>query len=227
MRAHAPPCLHRSVARTADGTKGRMTAELHDKAGSRPEGPGPKLELRRRALAARDALPGAERARLSARVCARAAALPELAAATTIMLYASFRSEVETTALFAWASAAGKAACAPRILAPRLMAAYLITDPAADLVPGSWGIPEPRDGLVEVPPQRMDVVVVPGAAFDAAGRRCGYGGGFYDTYLARTRPGIPWVALAFEAQLVGELPCEPHDLAVGAIVTEARVLRPR
>src|SRR5674476_1014549 len=62
---------------------------------------------------------------------------------------------------------------------------------------------------------------------DAAGRRCGYGGGFYDTYLPRTRPGIPWVALAFEAQLVDELACEPHDLAVGAVVTEARIIRTR
>lgn len=196
-------------------------------AGSRPQVSGAKLDLRRRALAARDALPGAERARLSLVVCARAAALPELGAATTLMLYASFRSEVETTALFSWALAAGKTVCAPRILAPRQMAAYLIADPEADLVPGSWGIPEPREGLAEVSPERMDAVVVPGAGFDAAGRRCGYGGGFYDTYLPRTRPGIPWVALAFEAQLVDELPCEPHDLAVGAVVTEARVLRPR
>jgi len=196
-------------------------------AGPRAEPAGAKLELRRRALAARDALPGAERARLSALVCARAAALPELVAAATIMLFASFRSEVETAALFWWALKAGKTVCAPRVLAPRLMAAYLIADPEADLVPGAWGIPEPREGLVEVPPERMDVVVVPGAAFDAAGRRCGYGGGFYDAYLARTRPGIPWVALAFEGQLVDELPCEPHDLAVGAIVTEARVIRTR
>ena len=196
-------------------------------AGPRPEPAGTKLELRRRALAARDALLGAERARLSVAVCARAAALPELDAAATLMLYASFRSEVETTALFSWALKAGKSVCAPRILAPRLMAAYLIADPEADLVPGAWGIPEPREGLEEAPPERMDAVVVPGAAFDAAGRRCGYGGGFYDSYLPRTRPGIPWVALAFEAQLVDELACEPHDLAVGAVVTEARIIRTR
>lgn len=202
-------------------------ADRRNDAGPRPEPAGAKLELRRRALAARDALPGAERARLSVAVCARAAALPELDAAATLMLYASFRSEVETTALFSWALKAGKSVCAPRILAPRLMAAYLIADPEADLVPGAWGIPEPREGLEEVPPERMDAVVVPGAAFDAAGRRCGYGGGFYDSYLPRTRPGIVWVALAFEAQLVDELPCEPHDLAVGAVVTEARVIRIR
>jgi 5-formyltetrahydrofolate cyclo-ligase len=105
------------------------------------------------------------------------------------------------------------------------MAAYLIADPETDLVPGAWGIPEPRDGLAEVLPEQIDAVVVPGSAFDAAGRRCGYGGGFYDTYLPRTRPGIPWIALAFEAQLVDELPCEPHDLSVGAVVTETRLIR--
>ena len=195
-------------------------------AGPRPAPAAAKIEMRRRALAARDALPGAERARLSARVCARAAALPELDRATTLMLYASFRSEVETTTLLSWALKAGKIVCAPRVLSPRLMAAYRIADPAADLLPGAWGIPEPRDGLPEVDPSEIDVVLVPGSVFDTAGRRCGYGGGFYDSYLPLTRPGIPWIGLAFEAQLVGALPCEPHDLAVTAIVTEHRVVRP-
>ncbi len=196
-----------------------------DDAGSQAEPAGCKRDLRRRALAARDALPSAERARLSVAICARAAALPELEAATTLMLYASFRSEVETSALFSWALKAGKTVCAPRILAPRLMAAYPVADPDLDLVPGTWGIPEPREGLEEVLPERVDAVVVPGSVFDAAGSRCGYGGGFYDTYLPRTRPGIPWVALAFEAQLVDKLPCEAHDLACGVLVTEARTVR--
>jgi 5-formyltetrahydrofolate cyclo-ligase len=202
-------------------------ADRRDDAGSAPEVSSAKLELRRRALAVRDALPGAFRARQSVAICARAAALPELETATVLMLYTSFRSEVETTALFSWALRAGKTVCAPRILAPRLMAAYLIADPDADLAPGTWGIPEPREGLAEVPPERVDAVVVPGSAFDTAGRRCGYGGGFYDTFLLRTRPGVPRVALAFEAQLLEELPCEPHDLAVDAVVTEARVIRTR
>ena len=200
-------------------------ADGRDDARSRPEVPEAKLELRRRALAARNALPGAERARLSAAVCTRAAALPELADAGTIMLFAAFRSEVDTEPLLTWALAAGKAVCCPRILGPRHMAAYRVTDLSADLVPGAWGIPEPREGLEEVAPDRMDVVVVPGAAFDTTGRRCGYGGGFYDTYLPGTRPGIPWVALAFEVQFVDELPCEPHDLACGVLVTEARTIR--
>jgi 5-formyltetrahydrofolate cyclo-ligase len=185
-----------------------------------------KRELRRRVLVMRDAVPAAQRDRLSVAICARAAGLPELAAASTLLLFASFRSEVDTAPLLSWALERGKTVCYPRVLGPRRMAAYRVADPAADLVPGAWGIPEPRESLEEVPPGRMDVVVVPGSVFDAAGRRCGYGGGFYDNYLPLTRAGTPWVALAFETQLVEELPCEAHDLAVTAIVTEERVISP-
>ncbi len=187
---------------------------------------GSKASTRRRVLAARDALPEVERARLSDAVCAAAIALQELRDAATIFSFAAFRSEVDTATLTAWALAAGKALCMPRILGPHVMAAYRVTDPESDLVPGSWGIPEPREGLPEVPPEIVDAVIVPGSVFDPAGRRCGYGGGFYDTYMARTRAGVPRIALAFELQIVPELACEPHDLPVTAIVTEKRVIRP-
>jgi len=71
-----------------------------------------------------------------------------------------------------------------------------------------------------------DILLLPMLAFDDAGWRLGYGGGFYDTYLRLTRPGTPWVALAFETQLVPRIVCETHDLPVTAIVTEKRVIRP-
>jgi 5-formyltetrahydrofolate cyclo-ligase len=186
----------------------------------------PKSVARRRALDARGALPEAERERLAVAVRARAFALPELAAAGTVMLFASFRTELDTMPIAHWALDAGKRVCLPRVLGPRSMAAYLVTDPDADLIPGKWDIPEPREGLAEVPPEEMDLVFVPGSAFDEQGGRCGYGGGFYDTYLPLTRPGTPWVALAFEAQLVPRIACEAHDLPVTAIVTEKRVVRP-
>lgn len=187
---------------------------------------GSKTALRRSVLAVRDALVAEERVRLSAAICARAAALPELAAASTLMLFASFRSEVDTSPLIAWALGAGKVVCLPRIVGPRRMAALRVRDPGADLVPGTWDIPEPCDGCEMIDPQDVDAVVVPGAAFDAAGNRCGYGGGFYDTFLPLMRADAPRIALAFEVQLVDELPCESHDLPVSAIVTEARVIRP-
>jgi 5-formyltetrahydrofolate cyclo-ligase len=142
------------------------------------------------------------------------------------MLFASFRSEIETAPLAEWVLREGKVLCLPRILAPRIMAAFRIHDRTADLAPGAWGIPEPREGLPEVPPETVDLVFVPGSAFDEDGRRCGYGGGFYDTFLPRMRPGTPRVALAFEAQLVREIRLEEHDLPVTVIVTERRVIRP-
>ena len=185
-----------------------------------------KEALRRNALAARDALTAGERARLSAAICKRAATLPELAGASTLMLFASFRSEIDTEPLMAWALGAGKVVCLPRILAPRRMAAYRICDPGAELQPGTWGIPEPCDSCEMVDPQDVDAVVVPGAAFDEAGNRCGYGGGFYDTYLPLVRADVPRIALAFDAQVVDGLPCEAHDLPVTAIVTESRIIRP-
>jgi 5-formyltetrahydrofolate cyclo-ligase len=185
-----------------------------------------KAEARRRALDARDVLPKAERERLAGAVRARALELPELAAAGTVMLFASFRSELDTAPIAEWVLRAGKTLCLPRILGPRRLAAFRVTDLAADLVPGKWGIPEPREGLPEVPPETIDLVFVPGSAFDEEGRRCGYGGGFYDTYLPLTRRGTPRVALAFEAQLVPSIACEAHDLPVTAIVTERRVIRP-
>jgi 5-formyltetrahydrofolate cyclo-ligase len=185
-----------------------------------------KDEARRRALACRDALTARERSRLSAAICARAAAIPEVVAARTVLAFASFRSELDTTAFTAWALDAGKALCLPRVLGPRRMAAFRVADPSHDLLPGAWGISEPREGLPEVAPAEIDVVLVPGSAFDESGRRCGYGGGFYDNYLPLTRPGTPWIALAFEAQLVSPFVCEPHDLEVSVIVTERRVIRP-
>jgi 5-formyltetrahydrofolate cyclo-ligase len=185
-----------------------------------------KEEARRRALEARDALADDERERRAAGVRARALELPEFEAAATVMLFASFRTELDTLPIARCVLDAGKRLCLPRVLGPRAMAAFRVTDLSSDLVPGKWDIPEPKDGLEEAPPHEMDLVFVPGSAFDEQGGRCGYGGGFYDTYLPRTRPGTPRVALAFEVQLVPRIACEPHDLPVTVIVTEERVIRP-
>ncbi|NLE23029.1 MAG: 5-formyltetrahydrofolate cyclo-ligase [Actinobacteria bacterium] len=185
-----------------------------------------KQEARRRALAARDALEPEDRERLGEAVRRRALELPELAAASIVMLFASFRSEIDTMPLAEWVLRSGRSLCLPKVLGPRTMAAFLVRDLQADLEPGKWDIPEPREGLPEVPPEDVDLVFVPGSAFDEEGRRCGYGGGFYDTFLPRTRPGTPRVAFAFEVQLVPRIIVEPHDLPVTAIVTERRVIRP-
>lgn len=184
-----------------------------------------KKAAREGAIRRRDSLSPEERARLSLSVCERAWRLPELADAAVLLLFASFGSELDTAPLIDWALGRGQVVALPRVLGPRSMTAFRVRDPQADLVAGTWGIREPREGLEEVPPGAIDTVVVPGACFTEDGERCGYGGGFYDSYLPRTRPSTARVALAFEAQLVDDLPAEPHDLPVDVIVTERRVVR--
>ena len=69
-------------------------------------------------------------------------------------------------------------------------------------------------------------MVAPGLAFDRAGRRLGYGGGYFDAFLPRLRPGCPVVGVCFAEQLVDEVPAGPHDRAVDVVVTDRDVIRP-
>ena len=74
-------------------------------------------------------------------------------------------------------------------------------------------------------PTRPDVVIVPGIAFTAAGDRLGQGGGWYDRFLPHRRPDCLVIGVAFDDQIVDEVPVEPHDVCVAVVVTERRILR--
>ena len=183
-----------------------------------------KRRLREQVLERRDAMTGAQRLAAGEALRARLVALPVVAAAATILCFASFRSEIDTTPLIDWCLARGTAVALPRIIGPRHMEAFVTTDPTTDLVPGRYDIPEPREGLAPVDPAVIDVVIVPGSAFDRTGGRMGYGGGFYDAFLARMRPDARRIGIGFEAQLVECVPRAAHDLCVDLVVTETRVL---
>jgi len=194
-------------------------------AGSGDGGPAAaKRALRDRVLGRRDALPGAQRLAAGEALRARLTALPVVAGARTMLCFASFRSEVDTTPLIAWCLARGTAVALPRIVGAHHMEAYAVTDLQRDLVAGRWDIPEPRPGLPLVDPAAIDVVIVPGSAFDRAGGRMGYGGGFYDTFLARLRPDARRIGIGFDLQVVDRVPREAHDLCVDLIVTESRAI---
>ncbi|HEX8910501.1 MAG TPA: 5-formyltetrahydrofolate cyclo-ligase, partial [Anaeromyxobacteraceae bacterium] len=100
---------------------------------------------------------------------------------------------------------------------------------AADaLVAGDHRTLEPPFGSEPIAPDEIELALVPGVAFDAACRRLGRGRGHYDATLTALAPGALRVGLAFELQIVPEVPAEAHDVALDAVVTEDRVLwRPR
>jgi 5-formyltetrahydrofolate cyclo-ligase len=103
-----------------------------------------------------------------------------------------------------------------------------VRDLAADLAPGWRGVREPRSsGRRPARVERLDAAIVPGVAFDRRGHRLGYGGGHFDRLLARLRPAAVAVGVAFDTQLVEEIPTEPWDRAVDFVVTESGLLRCR
>ena len=189
---------------------------------------GSKGEIRKRILQARRALAPEEAAEKSARIVAQLLELPEYRVARTVMAYLDFRGEVQTGPFVRVALAQGKRVAVPvtEVASRRLVPSLLVRYPE-EVAPGTWGIPEPLPEYVRpVPVEEIDLVVVPGVAFDPAGNRLGYGGGFYDRFLPLTRDDCFWVAPAFELQLVDRIEAGPCDCPVHCIVTEERILRP-
>ena len=182
-----------------------------------------KKILRKQVLAARDSMSAGERSEKSRAIEGRLYSLPEFSSARVVMFFASFRSEVETGPMIRRALASGKRVVLPRVKGGDL-ALFEIRDLEKDVSPGAWGIPEPVESC-PVSLNDIEVVITPGAAFDERGNRIGYGAGFYDRILASFTGAT--VALAFEAQMVGDIPADPHDVPVRKIVTEKRVIETR
>jgi 5-formyltetrahydrofolate cyclo-ligase len=184
-----------------------------------------KRELRERVLAARDALAPAARAEASQSIAQRIAGLASFRAASCVVLTLGFRSEWDTRALVDDALARGAAVALPRVNeVTRMIELCRVLSVAADTAPGYRGIPEPHASLPPVEPRDVEWILVPGVAFDAHGRRLGYGGGYYDRLLPLLPRTAPRIAGAFELQLVDDIPAAPHDLTVDAIATPSRLV---
>jgi len=186
-----------------------------------------KRSLRARVLKARDGLSSAERASASQAIAATLSQRPDFDSARVVLLTLPFGSEWDTRLLLAAALGRGKTVAAPRVnVARRMLELHELRDAEADVCPGYRGIPEPRSECPKTALAAIDWILVPGVAFDAQGRRVGYGGGYYDRLLPTLPASALRVAGAFEVQIVDRVPTAPHDLALDTIVTEARVIVP-
>jgi 5-formyltetrahydrofolate cyclo-ligase len=184
-----------------------------------------KRALRARVLSKRDRMPAETRAVASQAIVAALAARSDFAAARTLLLTLPFGSEWDTRPLVATARAQGKTVAVPRVnAATRMLDLGSVTDVERDVAPGYRGIPEPRAHCAPIDLATIDWVLVPGVAFDLAGRRLGYGGGYYDRLLPLLCPDAARIAGALDLQVVDQVPAAPHDLTVDTIVTETRTI---
>jgi len=181
-----------------------------------------KREIRRTVLAARDALGEAERIARSTAIHDRFLTLPELEHARCVMVPWAIGSEVATAPLIERLHDSGVQVALPRIRGAQELeaVAYRPGDPLRET---SFGAREPEGGPA-LDPAAIDVIVTPGVAFDRAGGRVGYGGGFYDRFLPLTG-FAPRIALAFDLQVVDRLPAGTFDVRIDLIVTESQVIR--
>jgi 5,10-methenyltetrahydrofolate synthetase len=184
-----------------------------------------KRALRARALAARAALEPAARAAEAQDATARLLALPAWSAARTVAAYLSIDAEFDTGPLVREILGSGRRLVLPRVVDPRSPAArrlvlHAVADPRTDTLAGPWEIrePDPRR-CPEVAVDTVDLLLMPGLAFDRQGGRLGYGAGYYDRLIAATGPGCVRVALAFGVQCVPEVPMQSHDQRIDWLVT--------
>jgi 5-formyltetrahydrofolate cyclo-ligase len=184
-----------------------------------------KAELRARARASRAAVGASERAAASEAVAGRAAQLPEVTGARVVLGYRALAEEIDPAPLLDVLRAQGARIALPRVAAPGELALHWLGRDE-DLVRGELGVLEPAPDAPGPRLEEVDLVVVPGVAFDARCRRLGMGGGFYDRLLASLPASSRAIALAYDAQMVEEVPADEHDRPVTLVVTPSFVCRP-
>ena len=152
----------------------------------------------------------------------------------TVLAYCSVGNEPSTLALIDSLLKSGRKVCLPlctdldeeghRTGAFDAMEARVITS-FDDLTAGAYGIPEPKADTELVPPEEIDIIILPCVGCDRQCRRIGHGAGYYDKYLTTVRKDCFTMALCYEEALADELPAEEHDVPVDAVVTEKTVYR--
>lgn len=180
-----------------------------------------------RELARKNRVAQKDKDELSRAICAKFVALPAYAAAKTVMWYADAGSEVRTRHTLPEALAHGKRVVVPWCVVETNELDLFHLEDMSEMEAGAYKILEPRPELRNLPkkrvrPEELDLVMVPGTAFDLRGGRMGQGKGYYDRLLANARPDAPLAALAFDCQIFDEIPVAPHDVFMDLVLTESR-----
>lgn len=177
--------------------------------------------LRTEVLHRRDSIPANVRAELSRQIVNRAIDSIETNRADAVLTYLNMRSEVETDGLLDYLLTQSKIALAPVMdTKRRSLTPHRITDTKKDLALHPYGMYQPNwPTCPPFPLEQIDLIFVPGVAFDSKGYRIGYGAGFYDRFLPQC-PQAVWIGLAYEAQIVADTFPQTWDVPIHQILTE-------
>lgn len=184
-----------------------------------------KAELRQLARTRRKAQ--VNREPLSQRILGAVMSLPEFALADTVMFYLNAASEVQTRFALPTVFELGKSVVVPWCNDEGELELFRLTS-TNELTPGRYGILEPAVELRHQPQHAISIadlqlILVPGVAFDYSGGRIGQGKGYYDKLLSRVSPDTTFIAPAFECQMFETVPTSEHDIRMHTVVTEAGV----
>ena len=181
-----------------------------------------KSDLRQKIRAALEKISPAVRAVESIELCDRLES--QLQSAHTILFFAPLPDELDVWPLLEKCLAAKRICALPAFhAATQTYSARRVINLEADLAPGKFSVREPAAGCAEIPLNQFDLVLVPGLAFDWRGNRLGRGQGFYDRILAEAS-GVK-CGVAYDLQVLEEIPAEPHDAKVNFIFTPSRSAR--
>lgn len=194
------------------------SAPSHDELGSS------KQAIRIAAHAAREEQ--ADKAGASRRITDTVLSLSEYQAAGCVMWYVDVRSEARTRHVLPDALSSDKTIVIPFCVGDHLELFHL--ESMEELSTGRYDILEPKETLRDVQQKRvrleqLDLILVPGVAFDRLGGRLGHGKGYYDRLLQKTRPDTLLIALAFDCQIVDDIPLQSHDISMDQVVTPSAV----
>lgn len=150
--------------------------------------------------------------------------LKEFHRAGLIMFYAAFKNEVDTALMMKEAQALGKKIVLPLTAPDFQIRPYLVFDLEKDLAPSSFGILEPESiRAEEIEPSRIELIILPGIAFDQRGYRLGFGQAFYDRFLSSISLRPFCLGLGYEFQIMAKIPFDAHDEKLDMVITESHI----
>lgn len=154
--------------------------------------------------------------------------LEEFKDANFIFSFISFKDEIYTHDIIKDTISLGKRVGVPiTIKKPRKLLVSEIKDFDNELEIGPYDILAPKKEFERIiDPKLVDLVLVPGLAFNRYGFRLGYGGGYYDRFFAEIKEDVPKIGLCFDMQIVDNVPIDSYDIPVDYIITEKDIIRP-